>query len=306
MSISSSVHEAALLASEAPDLRSSLPYALVDFDKSQIIAPADSGTLEVPVWTSEHNGRRFTYQFDVTRPAELRIRLYLPTAPSLGNGRCADPFSGELIILPSFKKYGNQSAEWLDLYRGTGAVRMTVHFAPNSAFHLQSTHFELLSIVQERSALGMVMQVRYVLLWFAFLALDYERVYRKWDTGQLYLLGTLPKNTPAVIRLAATQIDSPFIVPLKFAFQSRSGYYRLLSVFIGSSRLFYRLESEHHFDLPEARFYTAQLVLALACLHDHNIVYRDLRPETIFLDLSGYLLIADFALFLQDPPCEAP
>lgn len=249
----SSVHEE-LLASEAPATWSSLPYALVEIDKSQIIARANSGTLEAPVWASAHNVRQHTYQFDVTRPAQLRIRLYLPADAGLDNGRCTDPVSGQLIVLPSFEKCGDRPTEWLDLPGETGAVRLTVRFTPHRALNLKSENFEVSSVAHE---IG-IMPVQYVLPQInAFLALAHERVCRKKDTGQLYALWPLPKDTAAVVKPGATQIDSPFIVPLKFAFKSHSQKYWLLSVFIGGGRLFRRLESDHQFGLPEAHFYTA-------------------------------------------------
>lgn len=49
----------------------------------------------------------------------------------------------------------------------------------------------------------------------------------------------------------------------------------------------------------EAKFYVAEIILALESLHKQGLVHRDLKPQNILLDANGHLKLADFGLSEQ-------
>jgi len=88
-------------------------------------------------------------------------------------------------------------------------------------------------------------------------------------------------------------------VPLKFSFQSPEKLYLVLA-FVNGGELFHHLQREQRFDINRSRFYAAELLCALECLHGFNVIYRDLKPENILLDYTGHIALCDFGLCKLD------
>ncbi|RYP40359.1 hypothetical protein DL767_001771 [Monosporascus sp. MG133] len=291
-----------------------LPYALLDFDKMQVFVNSVSGNPENPLWAGDNT----QYKFDVSRVTDLNVHLYIrnPNAPS-GAGRSQDIFIGVVRINPRFEEkhtfvddpkaskkdrekaaaefanrergLGHAGVDWVDVQYGTGKLKIGVEYVENRAGKLKIEDFELLKVVGKGS-FGKVMQVR------------------KKDTSRIYALKTIRKahiisrsevaHTLAE-RSVLAQINNPFIVPLKFTFQSPEKLYFVLA-FVNGGELFHHLQKEQRFDVNRARFYTAELLCALECLHGFNVIYRDLKPENILLDYQGHIALCDFGLCKLD------
>ncbi|CEP03571.1 unnamed protein product (mitochondrion) [Plasmodiophora brassicae] len=90
-------------------------------------------------------------------------------------------------------------------------------------------------------------------------------------------------------------ISHPFLVHLRFAFQSETKLYLIMD-YIAGGELFSRLNAEQFFTEPVAVFYAAEIVLALAHLHSNDIIYRDLKPENLMIQRDGHICLTDFGL----------
>jgi serum/glucocorticoid-regulated kinase 2 len=291
-----------------------LPYALLDFDKLQVFVNAVAGSPENPLWAGDNT----QYKFDVSRVTELAVHLYLrnPNAPQ-GAGRTTDIFLGVARINPRFeekhkyvedpklskkdkekalaewnakeKTLGQSGPEWLDVQYGSGKIRIGVQYIENRTRSLKIEDFELLKVVGKGS-FGKVMQVK---------KLDTNRIYALKTIRKAHIISRSEVAHTLAERSVLSQINNPFIVPLKFTFQSPEKLYFVLA-FVNGGELFHHLQKEQRFDINRARFYTAELLCALECLHGFNVIYRDLKPENILLDYSGHIALCDFGLCKLD------
>lgn len=88
-------------------------------------------------------------------------------------------------------------------------------------------------------------------------------------------------------------VQHPFIINLWGTFQDSANLYMVMD-FVPGGELFTLLRRSNRFPDPVAKFYAAEVALALNYLHSLDIIYRDLKPENILLNFDGHIKIADF------------
>ena len=91
------------------------------------------------------------------------------------------------------------------------------------------------------------------------------------------------------------KIDYPFISKLYYAFQNDKKLF-MITEYMPGGEMFYHLHNCDHFSEHKAKFYIAEITLAIDHLHKNNILYRDLKPENILLDELGHIKLTDFGL----------
>jgi len=90
-------------------------------------------------------------------------------------------------------------------------------------------------------------------------------------------------------------VNHPFLVKLYFAFQTNHSLFLVLE-YLAGGELFMQLERQHTLTEDEARFYLAEITLALGHLHLIGVIYRDLKSENVMLDRYGHVKLTDFGL----------
>uniref|UniRef100_A0A8C9W2V6 non-specific serine/threonine protein kinase n=1 Tax=Scleropages formosus TaxID=113540 RepID=A0A8C9W2V6_SCLFO len=93
--------------------------------------------------------------------------------------------------------------------------------------------------------------------------------------------------------------DSQWITTLHYAFQDDNNLYLVMDYYVGGDLL--TLLSKFEDRLPEdmARFYLAEMVLAIDSVHQLHYVHRDIKPDNILLDMNGHIRLADFGSCLK-------
>lgn len=126
----------------------------------------------------------------------------------------------------------------------------------------------------------------------------------KVDTHALYAMKTLRKkdvlNRNQVAHVKAerdilAEADNEWVVKLYYSFQDKDSLYFVMDYIPGGDMMSLLIRMEV---FPEhlARFYIAELTLAVESVHRMGFIHRDIKPDNILIDLDGHIKLTDFGL----------
>lgn len=319
---------------EARDIQATQPYAVCTFESSEFVTNGPDSFGKSPMTGGGHSGPRNMYNANHglralpmknhhQRPQLYQRQLSTPhlnlagesTNPiwnheatfdvvgskseldiSVYDAARDDAFLGHVRIFPSTVKNKKSPSEWLQLGArivgervSSGSIQIKWEYTSYDGKKAYGPDdFEFLRLLG-KGTFGQVFQVK------------------KKDTSRIYAMKILSKKVIVKKKEIAHTIGernilvrtsaaaSPFIVGLKFSFQTPADLF-LVTDYMSGGELFWHLQKDGRFSEERAKFYIAELVLALEHLHDNDIVYRDLKPENILLDANGHIALCDFGL----------
>jgi len=258
-----------------------------------------------PIGTTAATSQLKKNQPPISRPAaQSPTSLHSGMAPSPINGGNLAPlpdFSTSSSATTSSAAYANAAAVAMNPALASlsspgpavadpviDAAVQAMDLGPDTAEKVTADDFDMITVIGQGS-FGKVVQVRHK------------------KTGQIYAMKMLNKrsivergeveHTKAEKEILQT-VKHPFLMCLHYSFQTPDKLYLVMD-FVNGGEMFYHLQQEHTFDNLRAKFYAAEIILGLEYLHQHGIVYRDLKPENLLLDAEGHIKMTDFGLSKQ-------
>ncbi|KAK2531939.1 hypothetical protein Q9233_005599 [Columba guinea] len=247
-------------------------------------------------------------QTETTMSGEVRLKQleqFILDGPTQTNGQC---FSVETlldILICLYDECNNsplrreknilEYLEWENEEIASGLVRFVVSEKAKpftskvKQMRLHKEDFEILKVIG-RGAFGEVAVVKLKNADKVFAM----KILNKWEMLKRAETACFREERDVLVNG-----DNQWITTLHYAFQDENYLYLVMDYYVGGDLL--TLLSKFEDRLPEdmARFYLAEMVIAIDSVHQLHYVHRDIKPDNILMDMNGHIRLADFGSCLK-------
>ncbi len=124
------------------------------------------------------------------------------------------------------------------------------------------------------------------------------------NTGEIFAIKKMRKDEMhkknQVLHVRAekdvlSEANNKWIVDLIYSFQDDI-YLYLVMEYLPGGDLMSLLMKKDILSEEEARFYAAELVLAIESVHILNCIHRDIKPDNVLIGMNGHIKLSDFGL----------
>ncbi|KAI9260058.1 kinase-like domain-containing protein, partial [Helicostylum pulchrum] len=133
---------------------------------------------------------------------------------------------------------------------------------------------------------------------------DPDNIYAMKTLNKSYLNQQIDRSSPMEERLILSNTNEEWLPSLYASFQDKKNLYLVMEYAHGGDLENLMERRSYQFNEPEAKFYCAELILAVERVHQLGYMHRDIKPANILIDSKGHIKLGDLGSCISTDTTE--